>query len=210
MSDRYHHGALAQAMVDEALIEVRERGGGDVSLRRIATTLGVSPSAAYNHFADKDALLQEVGRCGHDDLDDRMARAVAAHPGDSDEAAIARFRALGEAYVRFALDEPELFRLTFSPLCFAVEGQFGEGQLEDSSGPYGRLCSALDDLDARGLLRKRENLDLLAWSTVHGVAVLMLEGAIPPEVSPTILQTIADLTLTTAAHDVPGPGGSSR
>lgn len=205
MSDHYHHGALAQAMVDEALSEVRSRGGEDVSLRRIATTLGVSPSAAYNHFADKDALLQEVGRCGHDDLDDRMVRAIADYPGPSDEAAVARFRALGEAYLSFALDEPQLFRLSFSPLCFALDDED-----DQSEGPYGRLCTALDDLHARGLLRTRENLDLLAWSTVHGVAVLMLEGAIPAEAGPVLLQTIADLTLTSAARDVLGPERSSR
>lgn len=204
MTDRYHHGALAQAMVDEALAEVRARGGGEVSLRRIALTLGVSPSAAYNHFADKDALLQQVGRCGHDDLDDRMAAAVAAHPGDTDAAAVARFRALGEAYVSFALDDPELFRLTFSPLCFSLEQDLGA-----EGGPYGRLESALDDLHDRGLLRTRANLDVATWSTVHGMAVLMLEGAIPREAAPAILDTIADLLLTTAGHDVPGTGLSS-
>ena len=204
MSDRYHHGALAQAMVDEALAEVRARGGGDVSLRRIATTLGVSPSAAYNHFADKDAILQEVGRCGHDDLDERMAAAVAAHPGDTDAAAIARFRALGEAYLTFALEDPELFRLTFSPLCFAMDQEPGE-----AGGPYGRLGAALDDLDARGLLRTRDNVDLVTWSTVHGMAILMLEGPVPREAAPAVLDTIADLTLTRAGHDVPGTGRSN-
>lgn len=205
MSDRYHHGALAGAMVDEALREVRERGSDDVSLRRIATTLGVSPSAAYNHFSDKDALLQAVGQCGHDDLDERMARAVAEYPGDTNDAAIARFGALGEAYLRFAIEDPQMFRLTFGPLCFAVDGH-----VDELGGPYGRLCAALDDLDARGLLRTRENVDLLTWSTVHGVAVLMLEGAIPVEAGPMLLATVADLTLTTAARDVPGTERSSR
>jgi AcrR family transcriptional regulator len=200
MSDRYHHGALAAAMVDEALREVRERGGEDVSLRRIATTLGVSPSAAYNHFSDKDALLQAVGQCGHDDLDGRMARAVAGYPEDSDDAAIARFGALGQAYLRFAIEEPQLFRLTFGPLCFAVDGH-----VDECGGPYGRLCAALDELQARGLLRTRENLDVLTWSTVHGMAVLMLEGAIPVDAGPMLLQAIADLTLTSAARDVPSP-----
>lgn len=201
----YHHGSLAQAMVDEALSEVRERGGDDVSLRRIATALGVSPSAAYNHFADKDALLQQVGCRGHDDLDDRMARATSAHPGDTDTAAIQRFRALGEAYLQFARDEPQLFRLTFSPLCFDVE----EG-VDEMGGPYGRLSAALDELDVRGLLRIRANLDVATWATVHGMAVLMLEGAIPWEAAPGILETVADLTLTSAARDVPGTEGSSR
>ena len=193
----YHHGALAEAMVDEALREVREVGPDDVSLRRIATNLGVSPSAAYNHFSDKDALLQQVGKCGHDDLDRRMAEATAAHPGDTDAAAIARFRAMGEAYIAFAVEDPNLFRLTFSPLCFMTQDESKE------SDPYQRLSNALDELQQRGLLRPgiRENLDLATWSTVHGMSLLILEEALPPEASNAVLDSIARLVLQDASQN---------
>ena len=63
MSRTYHHGALAEAMVDQALASVRAKGADQVSLRSIAQALDVSPSAAYNHFADKDDLLRAVGAC---------------------------------------------------------------------------------------------------------------------------------------------------
>ena len=187
----YHHGALAEAMIDEALREVREVGPDEVSLRRIATTLGVSPSAAYNHFADKDALLHQVGEAGHDDLDVRMAAALAKHKGDSDKAAVARFRALGEAYITFAVEDPNLFRLTFSPLCFMTMDE------SKASGPFQRLSSALDELDTRGLLRpgSRENLDIATWSTVHGMSLLILEGALPAEAAGAVLDTIARLVI---------------
>jgi AcrR family transcriptional regulator len=191
VADTYHHGALAGAMVDEALREVRERGSQEVSLRRIATTLGVSPSAAYNHFSDKDALLHEVGEHGHDDLDRRMAEALAEHTSDSDDAAIARFRSLGEAYFRFAIDEPNLFLLTFGRMCFkATEG-------EHESSPYDRLAAALDELDARGLLRPgaRAHLDLTVWAAVHGMCVLILEGGIPAEASEILLDSVSGLVL---------------
>ena len=117
MSRSYHHGALAEAMVEQALNAVREHGADHVSLRAIAQALDVSPSAAYNHFSDKDAVLVAVGRCGLAALDERMARVLAAHPGDSDEAARARFAGLGRAYVAFAVEEPNLFRLVFGPIC---------------------------------------------------------------------------------------------
>jgi AcrR family transcriptional regulator len=187
----YHHGALAEAMVDEALREVREVGPDDVSLRRIATTLGVSPSAAYNHFADKDALLHQVGEWGHNDLDDRMAAALVKHKGNSDKAAVARFRALGEAYIAFAVEDPNLFRLTFSPLCFMTMVESKE------SGPYQRLSDALDELDSRGLLREgtRENLDVATWSTVHGMSLLILEGALPAEAAGAVLDTVTRLVI---------------
>ena len=79
MSRSYHHGALAEAMVEQALIAVREHGADDVSLRAMAQALDVSPSAAYNHFADKDDLLRAVGACGLAALDERMSRVLAAH-----------------------------------------------------------------------------------------------------------------------------------
>lgn len=208
MVDRYHHGALADAMVDEALREVRERGPEDVSLRRIAQEVGVSPSAAYNHFADKDALLQRVGRCGHDELDARMAAAVAGQPGRSAAAAVARFRALGEAYISFALEDPNLFRLTFSPLCFTMKDDEG-----NADGPFQRLLDALGDLRTRGLLRAEddESLGLTVWSTVHGLSVLILEGAVPAESAAVLLDEVARLVLVDApASSRRRPAGSAR
>lgn len=192
MIDSYHHGALAEAMVEQATTEVRERGSESVSLRRIAGVLGVSPSAAYNHFADKDGLLHEVGERGHADLDRRMAEAVAEHPDNTDAGAIARFRALGEAYFGFAVAEPNLFLLTFGSMCFNA------GTAAEESGPYARLGAALDELERRDLLREgiRPNLDLTIWAAVHGMCVLMLEGGVPAEASAVLLDSVSSLVLT--------------
>lgn len=191
MNDSYHHGALAEAMVEQATTEVREHGSESVSLRRIAGTLGVSPSAVYNHFQDKNGLLQEVGQRGHLELDRRMAESVARHPARTRAGAVARFRALGEAYLAFAVDEPNLFLLTFGRTCFAYGGE------REDSGPYSRLAGSLDDLEARGLLREgiRPNLELAVWAAVHGMCVLMLEGGVPAEASDVLLGSLAQLVL---------------
>ena len=177
MSRNYHHGALAEAMVDQALADVRVQGAEHVSLRSIAQTLEVSPSSAYNHFADKDDLLRAVGACGLAALDERMARVLAAHPTDSPDAARARFSGLGRAYLAFAIDETHLFQLTFGPIC-AVK----EMSCEDT-GPYNKLTTALDDLDRWQLLKPgiRSDLDLMVWASTHGMATLLVEGAVPPE-----------------------------
>ena len=189
MARSYHHGALAEAMVEGALADVRARGAEQLSLRSIAQALDVSPSAAYHHFADKDDLLRAVGACGLAALDERMARALAAHRGDDAVSAMARFAGLGRAYLGFAMDEPHLFRLTFGPIC----------QIPDSdrpaTGPYTKLVAALDDLDRLGMLRDgvRPGLDATVWAATHGMACLIVEGALPAEAGDALIDSMGRL-----------------
>lgn len=191
MSRTYHHGALAEAMVEQALASVRAQGADQVSLRSIAQALDVSPSAAYNHFADKDDLLRAVGACGLAALDERMARVLAAHPADTVESARARFSGLGRAYLAFAIDETHLFQLTFGPIC-AVEELPPE-----ATGPYLKLLAALDDLDRRGALKPglREGLDLVVWAATHGMATLLVEGAVPPDATDAFIDSMARMIM---------------
>lgn len=177
MGRTYHHGALAEAMVEQGLASVRAQGADQVSLRSIAQALDVSPSAAYNHFTDKDDLLRAVGACGLAALDERMARVLAAHPADTAEAARARFSGLGRAYLAFAIDETHLFQLTFGPICAVKEMEPAE------TGPFRKLIDALNDLDRWGLLKPgtRDGLDLIVWAGTHGMATLLVEGSVSPD-----------------------------
>lgn len=191
MARTYHHGALAEAMVDQALTEVRLRGADQVSLRGIAQALDVSPSAAYNHFPDKDGLLRAVGECGLAALDERMARVLAAHQGDTPAAAQARFSGMGRAYLNFAIEETHLFQLTFGPLCAMKQVP------PEASGPYSKLMQALDDLDRLGLLKTgiRSGLDVIVWASTHGMACLIVEGAMPSEMVEPFLDSMNTLIL---------------
>lgn len=202
MSRSYHHGALAEAMVDQALADVRTRGADQVSLRSIASALDVSPSAAYNHFADKDDLLRAVGSCGLAALDERMTRVLAAHSADTAEAARARFAGLGRAYLSFAIEETHLFQLVFNPICHHLSEHEG-------SGPYQKLNAALDDLDRLGQLKPgiRPGLDLMVWAATHGMANLIVEGAMPPESCDAFTDTLARLVLIDSdLPSEPAPG----
>jgi AcrR family transcriptional regulator len=195
MSRNYHHGALAEAMVDQALADVRVQGADHVSLRSIAQALEVSPSSAYNHFADKDDLLRAVGACGLAALDERMARVWAAHPTDNPDAARARFSGLGRAYLAFAIDETHLFQLTFGPICAVKE------MASEDTGPYNKLTTALDDLDRWQLLKPgiRSDLDLMVWASTHGMATLLVEGALPPESVDAFIDSMTRLVLIDGA-----------
>lgn len=219
----YHHGDLAEALVAEALDRVRRDGADQVSLRAVAQAVGVSPSAAYHHFPDKDALLHEVAHRGGDLLDRRVEAALVAVEGTGDAALVGRMRAIGEAYIDFAVEEPNLFRHTFGPLCAAdahaapkhvLAGVTAPGVLADAAPAdaapatrddapatpdadhvYTRLTETLDAMDAAGLLRRREGVDLLAWTVVHGLAGLLVDGLLPPEARGLVLRTVLENVL---------------
>ncbi len=201
---RYHHGDLEQALTVEALDQVRRRGTEAVSLRQVAQAVGVSPSAAYSHFPDKTALMGAVAGLGLAELDQRMLAATEAVQGDDDTAALARFRAAGESYVRFAVDEPHLFRHVFGPACALdhAVGEAGTSGVQPDQVSYQVLCRALDDLEARGMLRPgaREVLDLVAWTMVHGFSSLVLDGFLPPEAGELVIDGLARLALSDEAR----------
>lgn len=203
---RYHHGDLERALLDEALVLVRARGAEDVSLRQVAQAVGVSPSAAYAHFPDKQALMAAVGQRGKELMDACMVAAVDAVTGDDDTAAVLRFRAAGRAYVQFGVDEPHLFRHMFSAACAQdhADAPHGPGQIETESVSYQLLCRCLNDLEQRGLLRPgtREGLDLAAWTMVHGFTGLVLDGFLPLEVGEVLIDALGRLALSDAGHEV--------
>src|SRR5437879_2989789 len=105
----YHHGALNSALVEASIALAREGGPDRVVLREAARAAGVSHSAAYRHFADREALLAEVSRHARGELAARMRRRIARAKGPQ-----LRLRAVGAAYIDFALTEPGLFRTAFT------------------------------------------------------------------------------------------------
>jgi len=163
----YHHGRLAEALIAAGVALLEERGAGALSLRAAARRAGVSHAAPYRHFRDRDALLAAVAAEGFRRLDAALARAAAA---DEDEAP-----ALAEAYVAFALDHPGLYRLMFGP---CVAGREDDPVLAAAAAAaYGRLAAA----GARRLAGRPEApppglFALAAWSLVHGLASLLLDG----------------------------------
>src|SRR5512136_65494 len=111
----YHHGDLRHALLEAALDLVTARGVEAFSLREAAREVGVSPAAAYRHFADKDALLAALALEAFARLGQAMERAVSRAPGEagSKAHAAAVFLAVGPAYVEFAVQHPAQFRVMF-------------------------------------------------------------------------------------------------
>ena len=181
--DRYHHGDLRNALIEAATGLAREGGAEAVVLRAAARRVGVSPTAAYRHFAGQADLLEEVKNHGQRRLADSMMEAAGGIAGDGPEAAVARLHALGRGYIRFAVEEPGLFSAAFGgaespPL--AVRGSGGVEAEDQSwrSPAFDMLADCLDALLARGLMppERRPGAEISAWAMVHGLATLVREG----------------------------------
>jgi AcrR family transcriptional regulator len=158
----YHHGDLRAALLDAADALLDEGGDGAVSLREAARRAGVSPTAAYRHFADKEALLAALALRGFEAFGAAMAAAVAA--GDA-----APYVARGRAYIRFALARPGRFRLMFGPL------------LARSAAHPALLAASRQAFLALQANAGGRDGALRGWGMVHGLAHLLLDGAIPDE-----------------------------
>ena len=171
MAERaYHHGDLRAALVAAGVEAARRGGEPAVGLNRLAAEVGVRPSAAYRHFpGGLEDLLSAVGDVARAGLAERIVLRTSEVRGSRDPAVLARrrFRASGEAYVEYVLEQPGLFQVS----CRHDRGR-SEG------GPYALLEACLDDLVRTGVLTpaRRRHAPEAAWAAVHGVAVLLTEG----------------------------------
>lgn len=179
--DSYHHGDLRNALIEEALRLIARRGVEAFSLREAARALGVSPTAAYRHFADKGSLLGAVASEGFARLATAMERAVARleAPAGSPAHAMAALGAVGEAYVEFALRHPSHFRVMFGPWMRETAG-CQPGLSPSGKSAYQLLTDALDALVTSGAVtpEARAGAEIAAWAAVHGFASLALDGTL--------------------------------
>src|SRR5947208_1819922 len=107
-ADRYHHGDLRRALIDEAVRTIQAHGVENLTLRTAGERLGVSRTALYRHFSDKQALLAAVGREGF-----RMLRESTLDAWDKNGQGRAGFEAMGTAYIDFAIAHPSHYRVMF-------------------------------------------------------------------------------------------------
>ena len=173
----YHHGDLPNALADAATDMARAGGPDAVVLRAAARAAGVSAAAAYRHFADHDELLAVVRRRALDALEAAMRQSldsVTPLP-DSAQESVQRLRALGLAYIRFALTDPGLFRTAF---CRPNKPRPDAAHPTAANGPYALLSGVLDELVEHGVLDpgRRAGAEIPAWASVHGLATLLLDG----------------------------------
>jgi AcrR family transcriptional regulator len=190
----YHHGNLRPVLVDTAVELARTTGPDGVVLREVARRSGVSHNAAYRHFADRAALLQEVSDRAMADLEESMRTRIGAVTAeDPVERATERLRETGRAYVDFAIREPGLFAVAFT-----APAAPHEPDEATRAGPYGVLNMVLDELVDAGALtpERRVGADVACWAAVHGYAELHVHGPLrelPAALRDEILESVLDV-----------------
>ena len=182
--DRYHHGDLRRALLREAVRTIQTQGPGALTLRGVGDRLGVSRTAMYRHFADKQALLEEVATDGF-----RMLRSALLEAWTAAGQGRAGLDAMGLAYVRFALAHPSHYRVMFGGLRERREKRYQPDGGDESTDAFRVLLDAIVAEQGAGRVRGDEPmpLALYIWSVVHGVAMLALDGMLPPEMDGTAL-----------------------
>jgi AcrR family transcriptional regulator len=193
----YHHGALRSALVEASIALARENGPDRVVLREVARAAGVSHSAAYRHFADREALLAEVSQYARSRLGAELRHRI-----DQTDDVVLRMAAIGTGYIDFALAEPGLFRCMFaSHPAAATDDQPTQSASSDAaSEPFTILAQVLDEAVRAGLLspQRRPGAEIAAWSAVHGLADLLVDG--PLSNSPEHVAFAVNQVLTLIAH----------
>jgi AcrR family transcriptional regulator len=189
----YRHGDLRRALLD-AGIELARAGGPDaVVLREATRRAGVAPNAAYRHFASREALLQAVRASALSAVARAMEAELDTIAADLPHADMARasLRAVGTGYLRFAMEETGLFRTAFGPSDKLIQATPDLSTAGNSDlNPFELLGAALDELVAAGVMpfARRPGAEFLAWSAVHGLAVLVVDGPLASVVGPQMEQ----------------------
>jgi AcrR family transcriptional regulator len=201
----YHHGALRRTLIEAAVETISARGVDALNLRELAVRVGVTSGAPYHHFPSREDLLAAIADEGFGRLEADLIAArdgALARPG-------ARLEAMGLAYVRFAAGNPGYFRAMFR----------GDAQSARATEAGPRAFELLRDTvlacQASGDAPQGDPapLTLIAWSTVHGLATLWVDGALPfrgmapdrlaPEIGRTLVRMFAALAREQASASPP-------
>ena len=201
----YHHGDLRNALVAAAADLAAKGGPASVTIRAAAREVGVTPTAAYRHFAGHEELLAAAKARALEELTAAMTKALADRPpsdGDPVRHALARFGAFGRGYLTFAQEQPGLFRTVFAPAPDQSPPPFERTE----TSPYQLLVGALDDLVAVGYLsqERRPSTEFTAWALVHGLATL-LDGPLA-DLPETVREEVIVRSMLVLAHGLKGNG----
>ncbi|GAA5135798.1 TetR/AcrR family transcriptional regulator [Alloalcanivorax gelatiniphagus] len=169
---RYHHGDLRDTLLREAAILLREHGVQGLSLRRLAERAGVSRTAPYHHFTDKNALLCALAEQGFLRLD-RLIDGMSLDPADPEPG----LRQFVRDYLRFAAEDPERYELMFGRTLWKA-GRPDPALTRVAHDCFRRYVEAVrpERLGSLGQGADPLRVAQASWATLHGLCRLLLDG----------------------------------
>lgn len=182
--------AFRQRLCQAAEQLFAERGIEAVTMRELAQALGVSPMTPYRYFKDKDAILAAVRAAAFGRFAARLEAAI-AQPGDP----LNRSRNAGQAYIDFALSEPQAYRLMFD-LSQPTEGDYPELQSAIVRARRTMTVHIEAMIQADLLEGDAELIGHMFWSVLHGMLMLQITGKLAPTIDPAKLRSLVFQTLT--------------
>jgi AcrR family transcriptional regulator len=170
----YHHGDLKNALIKAGVDILAKDGVSGLSLRKVASKAGVSHSAPYSHFADKQALIAAISTEGFRQLYERMSAVAEEYKTKPSMQLIE----VAWAYVQFALDDRDRFKVMFSGI-LEKEREYPEFVVEAQRN-FQLVKMIVEANQAAGVLRSGPSdlVALSAWGIIHGFTMLLLEGQI--------------------------------
>ncbi|WP_338293093.1 TetR/AcrR family transcriptional regulator [Planctobacterium marinum] len=174
LKKQYHHGDLRNKLVQAATEMLVESGIEGLSLRKLADRVGVSRTAPYHHFKDKNALLCAIAQSGflrwQSVLEGILQKPVLSEAE--------KYRAMVKAYLQYATESPEIYELMFGRTIWKSESATPD--LKSVAYPcFQNHVELVRRWQAEGVLAATEDslrLAQVSWATMHGLARLLIDG----------------------------------
>jgi len=176
--DNYHHGDLKNALIDAGINILRQEGVRGLSLRNAAKQAGVSHSAPYAHFKDKQALIAAISTRGLQHLYQEVSRIAARYRAQP----AAQLFEVAWAYTEFCINDTGLFNIIFSSI---LEREHDYPEFVDISHQnFALIVDVIENNQQARILRQGDpKLTAVSiWSMVHGFISLVLERQIPSSI----------------------------
>jgi AcrR family transcriptional regulator len=172
-NEKYHHGHLREALIDEAFKQIEQEGAIALNLSKLAQKIGVSQPAVYRHFPSKQALAISVAQRGFEQFAEALQQATQPVQGDVFEG----IKAIASAYVTFALNHTEIARLMFS-----LKERVSDPALYSASKSAAVPLFSIVEAAKRQESLRNQDVDKtvrIIWAALHGLAMLLIDEQMP-------------------------------
>ncbi len=173
IKNEYHHGNLKEEFLKIAFNFIAKEDIDKLTLKVLSDATGTSRSAIYKHFKSKDALIEKIIEDGFEQFDNSTSPILK----DKDKPLIDRFYFTGKEYIKFAKENPNLYRLLFGKKYAYIREKIISIQDEDCSG-FGALKLAIQEGQESGILKNDDSYKqaIIIWSSLHGLSSLIIDG----------------------------------